>query len=127
MAKDFADELMLSLKDYCDDIGDQILAEAEKLSRKARAELKAASPKSTGDYSKGWHLTKFGGGGRFRIVVRNDENVKTATNFSLWLEEGFTHHPDMGSVEPQPHIEPIQERLNNEFESACERIIKNKS
>lgn len=120
MAKDFADELMQSLYDYSADIGEQIFAEANKLSKKARAELKNASPKRTGEYSKGWHLTKFGGGRRFRIVAYNDKYQLTHL-----LENGFTHHPDMRSVKGQMHIEPIQERLNNEFESACERIIKN--
>ena len=120
MAKDFADELMLSLQEYCGDIGEQILAEAEKLSRKTRAELKPASPKSTGDYSKGWHLTKFGSGKRFRFVLYNDKYQLTHL-----LENGFTHHPDMDFIEGKKHIEPIQELLNDEFESACERIIKN--
>lgn len=122
MPKDFADQVMEELHRYCNDIGGEMLAEAQAYAAAARAKLRKASPKRTGTYAKSWRLTKFGGTGRFRFVIYND--VYQLTHL---LEEGFTHHPDMKKVEGQIHIEPIQEELNLSFEKEVERIIKNKT
>ena len=119
MAKDLADDIMDMMQHYCRELNEEMFKEAQKLTKKAVAELKATSPKRTGDYGKSWRLTKFGReNSRFRFVVHNEEYQLTHL-----LEDGFLHHPDMNQIDPQPHIDKVQEWLNDEFEVACERII----
>lgn len=119
MAKGIADEIMGMLTAYCGDLGEKMQSAAEKLSKQASKDLEAASPKKTGEYAKSWHLSRFGGRGRFRIVIHNDEYQLTHL-----LESGFKHFPDGGKIEGRLHIAPVQEKLNEDFYKACEDLVK---
>lgn len=124
MAKDFADQLMEELHNYCNGIGAEMLAEAQECIKAARNELRSMAPRDTGDYVKSWRITKFGGNKRFRFVIYSGNDEYRLTHL---LENGFTHKPDGNEVKAQPHIDKAQEWANEKYESACERIIKNKS
>lgn len=126
MAKDFADQLMEELHRYCNGIGEEMLAEANSCVKNARKMLKSMAPRDTGDYFRSWKITKFGNSRRFRFVVYSGNDEYRLTHL---LEKGFTHQPDPPGyeVKAQPHIEQSQEWLNKEYESVCERIIKNNS
>lgn len=119
LADNFADELMKYLNEYTNEVSEQISSAADRLSKQARKELKSASPVRTGKYSKSWRLKRFGGGRRFHIVLYNNEYRLTHL-----LENGFTHKPDMAKIKARQHIDPVQERLNSDFEKECEKIIK---
>lgn len=115
-----ADEIMSELTKYTSDISKNIYKQAEKLSKQAQKQVRELSPKKTGDYSKGWHLTHFKGARRFRVVVYNDKYQLTHL-----LENGFIHYPNGDTVKGRPHIDPVQEEINEKFYSAvCEMIEK---
>lgn len=112
-------EIMQVLTEYTAEIGDAVNRAGEKLAKQALKELKAASPKDTGAYAKGWRIKKFGEHGRFRIVLHNYDRYMLTT----FLEKGFTHVPDKTRIKGREHIKPVQDKLNREFEKAVEKII----
>lgn len=124
-------EIMRELTEYTAEIGREINKAGERLARQALAELEEKSPKREHypkglkpTYSKGWRIKRFGEYGRFRIVVHNEPRYMLTSI----LERGFKHVPDNTPIVDKPympHIEPIQEKLNREFEKAVEQIIKN--
>ena len=124
-------EIMQILTDYTDEIGEEINAAGEKLANQALKDLKAASPKRQKypkglkpEYSRGWRVKKFGEYGKFRIVLHN----QTRYMLTSILENGFLHKPDKTLIVDKPympHIKPIQDKLNRDFEKAVENIIKN--
>lgn len=116
-------EIMKILTDYTEEIGREINEAGERLTKQALKELKRASPKKTGAYSKGWKLKKFGQRGTFRIVIHNADRYMLTSI----LEHGFRHMPDKSLIPGREHIYPVQDKLNREFEKAVEDIIKNNS
>lgn len=121
-------EIMKVLTEYTAEIGREINKAGEKLAKAALAELEEKSPKrdhypkgKKPTYSKGWRIKRFGEYGKFRIVVHNEPRYMLTSI----LEHGFTHVPDKTFIEGREHIEPIQDKLNRDFEKAVEQIIKN--
>jgi len=122
-------EIMQILTEYTAEIGSKINEAGEKLGKQALKELKERSPKREKypkgmkpTYSKGWRLKKFGERGRFRLILHNAPRY----NLTSILEYGFKHVPDNTPIIDKPympHIEPIQDKLNRDFEKAVEKII----
>lgn len=112
------DDILSLLTDYCGDVSNQIQSAADRLTKQAQKTLESESPRKTGKYAKSWRLKRFKGK-RFRFVIYNDEYRLTHL-----LENGFTHVPDMKKHEGRPHIDPVQEKLNEDFYSECVKIIE---
>lgn len=123
-------EIMKILTEYTAEVGNKINKAGTKLTKQALKELAEVSPKRkkypkglSPTYSKGWRLKKFGEHGRFRVVIHNEPRYMLTT----FLEQGFTHMPDKTLIADKPympHIKPIQDKLNRDFEAAVEKILK---
>lgn len=125
------DDIMKVMTDYTQEIAEQVEEAARRITAQAQQRLKAASPRSTKKHSKGvkvkhyadcWSTRKFKGPRAFRFVIYQNSEKWRIIHL---LENGFVHQPDEGKVEGRPHVQPVQEWADWEFEKACEEIIKN--
>lgn len=111
-AEDFASALVKALKDYTSEIEEDLEELKEDNATQAVKELKASSPKKTGDYAKGWTKTKEGAG----WYVHN----RTEYPLTHLLEKGYAAR-DGGRVPPKVHIAPVEEKYVRKFKDG---IIK---
>lgn len=84
-------------------------------------EIKANSPKRTGDYKKGWRCDiSENGRGSKQAVVKN----KTDYQLTHLLEKGHKKRGGKGRVKAYVHIAPAAEKWTEEFEKRCEEACK---
>jgi hypothetical protein len=108
------------LNDYSSDIQEAIIAEAEKVSKKGRDELKNTSPKRTGKYRKGWKVKTEKGNGFVECIIHN------STNYQLTHLLEHSHLTRNGrKTTPKVHIKPVEQACIKEYEKSVEKIIKN--
>jgi hypothetical protein len=108
------------LNDYSSDIQEAIIAEAEKVSKKGRDELKNTSPKRTGKYRKGWRVKTEKGNGFVECIIHN------STNYQLTHLLEHSHLTRNGrKTTPKVHIKPVEQACIKEYEKSVEKIIKN--
>lgn len=126
-------EIMKILNDYTDEICEEIKDKAEELAEKAKKELIATSPRSKGGgtmgknddrpyhYADKWKVDKVEGTKYFSFTIKQGSPKYRLTHL---LEYGHLT-ADGTRAKAIPHIAPVQEKLNREFEQAVEDIIKN--
>lgn len=108
------------LNEYSSDIQEAIIAEAEKVSKKGRDELKNTSPKRTGKYRKGWRVKIEKGNGFVECIIHN------STNYQLTHLLEHSHLTRNGrKTTPKVHIKPVEQACIKEYEKSVEKIIKN--
>lgn len=114
------DEILKEISEEVDDAIEEGLKKAPKLCKK---ELRANSPKNTGDYSKGWkikrHKKRFKG-----ATVYNDKKPR----LTHLLENGHVIRNGKGTygrAPAQPHIEPASEKATELFiDTVMEKVEK---
>ena len=108
------------LNEYSSDIQNGITEKAFEVAEKGKNELKATSPKRTGNYSKGWRVDKRNGKGFVHATIYN------ATNWQLThlLEKSHLLRNGKKST-PKVHIEPVEKKCITEYEKDVEQVIKN--
>lgn len=94
------------LKQYEDNIEEGLEPVLRKTAQTARAEVKANSPKRTGDYKKGWQYSQDG----LHFSVYNG----TKPQLTHLLENGHAKR-DGGRVEGHPHIAPVEEKIQEQL------------
>lgn len=120
-----SDIIMKALTGYCNDVREGIKSEAKKLAKQSEKELKKNSPRSKKDgdhYADGWttkDTSKYAG--RIDISIYN----KKKPGLTHLLEDGFLNARTGRYFHGKKHIAPVQDKLNNDFEKACEEIIEN--
>lgn len=108
------------LNEYSSDIQEAIIAEAEKVSKKGRDELKNTSPKRTGKYRKGWRVKTEKENGFVECIIHN------STNYQLTHLLEHSHLTRNGrKTTPKVHIKPVEQACIKEYEKSVEKIIKN--
>ncbi|WP_130807649.1 HK97 gp10 family phage protein [Senegalia massiliensis] len=107
------DEIAKAIKEYTDDVKEGIEIELKEVADTAVKELKANSPKDTGEYAKGWRKKKVKGG----YVISN--KVYQLTHL---LEKGHAKR-NGGRVAPRVHIKPVEEAAIIKTEQGIEKII----
>ena len=108
------------LNDYSDEVQKDISKTAQEEANKGKDELKAVSPKRTGEYAKGWRVNTKKGRGFISCIIHN------ATNYQLTHLLEKPHAKRNGGVTtPKVHIKPVEERIVREYENQVEKIIKN--
>ena len=114
------------LNDYSSDIQDAIIEEAQKIAKDGASELKSTSPKTTrnlkhkGRYAKGWRVKTTKGRYFINCVVYN------ATDYQLTHLLEKPHLTKKGNLtKPIVHIAPVEEKINKEFQTRVENIIRN--
>lgn len=116
------------LNEYSSDIQDGITEVAFKVAEDGKNELKVSSPKRTGSYRKGWRVDKKSGKGFVHATIYN------ATDWQLThlLEKPHAirnQYGTWGTYDPKKsgtvHIQPVEEKVNQQFLRDVEQVIKN--
>lgn len=112
------------LNEYSRDIQESITNAAIRIAEEGKNELKATSPKKTGDYRKGWRVDKKNGHGFVHTTIYN------ATDWQLThlLEKPHViknKYGTWGTSKPKVHIEPVEQKCIKEYQNDVEQIIKN--
>lgn len=111
------------LKDYKEDIDELVKNTTDKLTNRAKKDIKNKSPKDTGDYSKGWS-------------VKTIKNAKTYTK-KIWNPKKYriTHLLEfghkvkrngqiVGKATAIPHVRPVEEQYVKRFINEIEKGAK---
>lgn len=122
--------LIKSLKNYIEDIEEDVETTTNSIIKEAKQELVKESPRSgiarNTKYYKGWSVKN---GGRTRKGRYYSKVIWNKTNYQLThlLENG--HHTRDGTswVEAQPHIGKIQEKYGTKFADLLEKKIRRSS
>ena len=112
-------EITQAIADYTDDVVQAIEVEVETTAKAVQADIKADSPRRTGEYAKGWARKKEKQQGAISYTIYN-KNKPTLTHL---LEYGHAKRGG-GRVEGKPHIEPAVDRHIPAMERRIEEIIK---
>ena len=116
------------LEEYVDEARDAINEAAESVAKQTVQKLKATSPKKRikgGTYASGWTLKTLSvGASSTAITVYNSK----APGLTHLLENGHASYNQHGGsyryVSGRPHIKPVEEWANQEFENECRRRLE---
>ena len=108
------------LDEYSNDIQEAITERAIKVAKQGADDLKANSPKRTGDYKKGWRVKTTKGKGFVSCIIHN------ATNYQLThlLEKPHLKRTG-GLTTPKVHIAPVEEKSIKQYEQEVINAIEN--
>lgn len=112
------------LNEYSKDIQEGITKAAIQVAEEGKKDLRANSPKHTGDYRKGWKVNKENGYGYVHTTIYN------ATDWQLThlLEKPHVirnKYGEWGVSKPKVHIQPVEEKCIEQYKKDVEQIIKN--
>lgn len=113
-------EITLAVQQYTEDVSAAIEREVDATAKEMVAELRAISPKDTGEYAKGWTSRKETEHGEYRRIVYN----KNKPGLVHLLEFGHAK-VNGGRVEGKAHLRPAYDRHAGKLEKAIKDIIKN--
>lgn len=125
---DLTAEITAVLRAYTGDVMDKVDRAVEDCGKGMRKEISRTSPNLTGDYKRGWRC-KISDNGRGNKSAR----VYNKTEYQLThlLEKGHrkrgakgTKGTGKGHVRAYVHIEPAEDKWNEEFERRCEEACK---
>lgn len=109
-----------AVRGYTEEVSEAIAVAVDETAKECAAEIKANSPKKTGDYAKGWTIKKEGGIGKTKRTVWNKDYAwKTHL-----LEKGHAKRGG-GRVAGIPHIGPSERKYVRKLTDRIERIIRN--
>lgn len=97
-----AEAIAKELHEYSEEVTEEVKESVKDAAKACVATLRQTSPKSTGDYAKGWAAsTAYEGPDDIRMQVHN----RTDYQLTHLLEDGHAK-VNGGRVEGQPHIQP---------------------
>lgn len=117
---DLADTLAEELAGYSQEVTDDLKREVKQVAKEMVAELKAHSPRDSGDYASGWTSTTESEG-RNTVQVRV-YNRKKPTLTHL-LENGHAK-VNGGRVEGKAHIGPAEQAAEKRLENKVVVMVK---
>lgn len=119
-----AGEIMKGLREYGQGVADGLKEAVQDAAELCQEELRATSPKLTGDYAKGW---------RKRTVKESSTEVTvsvynaTDPQLTHLLENGHAlvgHNGDvLGTVGAKPHIRPAEQKAEKELEKKVKILV----
>ena len=118
-----AGEVMKGLREYGQGVADGLKEAVQDAAELCQEELRATSPKLTGDYAKGW---------RKRTVKESSTEVTvsvynaTDPQLTHLLEHGHAvgHNGDvLGTVGAKPHIRPAEQKAEKELEKKVKILV----
>ena len=120
---DITAEIIAVLKNYTGDVMDKVDEAVEDCGKGMQKEIKANSPKRTGEYAKGWRC-------KVTTVSRGNKSAraynKTDYQLTHLLERPHKKRGGRGLTKPKPHIAPAEKKWTEEFERRCEEACKGK-
>ncbi|MDR3136772.1 MAG: hypothetical protein LBU07_05100 [Coriobacteriales bacterium] len=101
-------ELYATLARYSDDVREAAAEQTDITARDIVDELRAASPRESGDYARGWGTKSdaFGARGAFGRTVYQ----RSKPSLTHLLEHGHAKRGGVGRVAGIPHIAPVEQR-----------------
>lgn len=118
---DLSVEIEKILKDYTTGVQVAVENAVEECGKGMQKEIKANSPKRTGDYKKGWRCEiSENGRGSKQAVIKN----KTKYQLTHLLEKGHKKRGGKGRVKAYVHIAPAAEKWTGKFEQRCKEACK---
>ncbi len=118
MANDFAKELVKAMKEYTDEVKEDIEKEVDSASENIIEELKASSPKRSGSYRAGWRCKKANNINNVKVIYN-----KTDYQLTHLLEKGHQNR-DGGRTQGKEHIKPVEEKYMSELARNITYIIR---
>lgn len=110
-----AKEIAAALAAYSSEVTEGLEVAKQQAANNAVKILRSTSPKDTGDYAKGWTVSKEG----TRQIIHN----KTNYQLTHLLEKGHAK-VNGGRVAAKVHIRPAEEQAVEEYISGVERVIR---
>lgn len=123
-ADGMADAIIQELREYGQEVTENMKKEVQDAGTLCRKELRVSSPKLTGSYAKGWRKrTAYEDSKEIRIQVYN------ATDYQLThlLEHGHalvSYGKVRGTVGAKPHIGPAEEKTEKQLLKRTKIIVK---
>lgn len=112
-------EICREIKEYTDEVKEDVWQTAMDVSEKAVAKLKEKSPKLTEEYSKGWTRST----DRFGVVIHQKGKESRLTHL---LEKGHQLKRGgrkIGEVAAYPHIAEVEKECIDEYVAEIERRL----
>ena|SRR5690606_21105568 len=110
-----AGEITKALQQYTTEVTEGLEEAKKRVAKETVKQLRATSPKLTGDYSRGWRTKQVG----------SAQVIHNATDYQLThlLEWG---HAKVGGgrVAPRPHIRKAEQEAIREYLSEAEKVIR---
>jgi len=106
MAHSIGEDLGKILDDYAKEVRDEVKKDIQQAAKATAKELRATSPKQSGDYARNWSVKQQGAG----WVVYNKAPTYRLTHL---LEKGHVIRNQSGTygrAPAQPHIEPAEKK-----------------
>ncbi len=120
---DLANEIAAAMSEYTNEVEEAIPQIVDSTADALVKEIRAAAPKRTGKYAKGWTPRQLGGCARskegYAKLVCNPKRYSIAH----LLEYGHAKRSG-GRVSGKPHIRPACDKLLPEFERKIEEAVK---
>lgn len=108
------------LSDYGVTVNGKIKTSVDEVSKNCVKELKATSPKRTGNYAKGWTRKKeVDSSNKSAYVVHNSKHYR----LTHLLEKGHAKRGG-GRTKPRVHIAPAEEKAISEIEKRIKDDLK---
>lgn len=115
---DLSAEIIKALREYTDDVEDELQDAKDEVTKQAVQRLKlAGSFKSrSGSYKRGWKVKKNGNKGPYIIYNATDYQLTHLLEYGHATRGG-------GRTRAYPHIAPVEQWVVQEFESRVRRGI----
>lgn len=117
---DLANQIVQAVKSYTDDVTNAIEKEVDDTAERIKQEAIDNSPKRTGDYAKGFKVTKQNRGGINRRVIWNKKHSRRVH----LLEFGHAKRGG-GRVAGRAHLRPAYDGNVETMQQNIRRIIQN--
>ena len=115
-----ASEITKAVMEYTEDVSEAIDKRVDEVAKEVRDEAAREAPKRTGDYAKGFKVTKQDSGGSSRRIVWNKKHSRRVH----LLEFGHAKR-NGGRVQGRPHLRPAYDRFGAKLPDEIARIIRN--
>lgn len=115
-----AAEIVGAVKNYTEDVSAGIEKRVDEVADLIKEDASSDAPKRTGDYAKGFKVTKQDRGGAARRVIWNKRHGRRVQ----LLEFGHAKRRG-GRVAARPHLRPAYDRHAGGLTNDIKRIIRN--
>ena len=113
--RDLAAEIAFELENFSKEVEEIVEDELKNVGKEMANELKATSPKRTGDYAKGWRIKRES---KHKIIVQNSKKPY----LTHLLEHGHASR-NGGRVRGIPHIKPVESKYKDKLAENIKRRI----
>lgn len=113
-------EIVNAVREYTEDVSNSIERKVDETANKVLKEVRALSPKRTGEYARTFVKTKEGGYGQHRRIIWNKKHYSRVH----LLEFGHAK-VNGGRVQAFPHLRPAFDKHAAHLDDEIKNIIRN--